>query len=794
MNPIWRILGMLDRKLVRDLGRIKGQALAIILVIGAGIALLVMSRGMLMSLDETMHAYYDRYRFADVFAPVTRAPNHLLNDIREIEGVTDVLGRINGGGLVDLPDFDAPISARVVSLDPSAASPINGVYLSAGRMLDPTHADEVLLLAPFAKEHDLGPGDTIAVTMYGVQHEFKIVGIALSPEFIYNIPPGEFAIDAARYAILWANTEAMEAAFDLDGAFNEAVLKLSRGASENAVLDELDRLLSNYGATGAFSRADHISNKYLVEELAQLKTMGRVMTPIFLSVSIFLLNIVITRLVQTEREQIGLLKAFGYSNWAVAFHYFKFAIAIGIGGALVGWGGGLWLGRMLTGIYQTYFNFPFIVFIAQFRMLAVALAISSGASAVGAFVAVRAAATLTPAVAMRPPAPPKYQQGHGILSAIERRLDQPSRMILRRVARQPVKAGMTVFGVGAAMGLSVMMQFNFAATDHMLDVSFNVADRSDVYVSFTEPLSKKTLFELETIDAVHLVEGARSTPVMFTNDRIEHLGGITGLPDTPILSRAIDDKLRNVDIRGEGLVLSEQLAEILDISVGDMLTVEVREGRRPTLEIPVTGIVSALIGTPAYMNMEALNRSLKEPNRVSGAYLDIDMDERQFIYSELKSIPNVAGVSLRREAYTNFQEMIDEGVGVFRTIMAVFSIVIAAGVVYNSARIAYIEREHDLASLRVLGFTKIEAGYVLLGELGVLVLFALPVGSIIGFLIWSYIATALSTDLYQIPIIYRESGLGYAALIVLFATLVSGALVQRDVGKLDMVSALKTRE
>lgn len=791
MNPL---ASMLDRKLLRDLWRIKGQAAAIIFVIAAGISLLVMSHGMMISLDETMRAYYDRYRFADMYAPVVRAPDYLLSEIRALPNVNDVEGRISGGGLVNLPDAAAPISARIISYNPEAQAPINGLYLSEGRMIDPTHTDEVLLLKPFADARDLRPGDRISVTMHGAMHEFKIAGLALSPEFIYALPPGEFVVDPGQFAVVWASHEAMEAAYDLDGAFNEAVLTLSRNAGEQELIDDLDRLLAPYGATGAYGRADQISNKYLTEELKQLNTMSRIMPPIFLAVSVFLLNIVITRLVQTEREQIGLIKAFGYTNRDVGLHYLKFVLVIAVAGALVGWGGGVWLGRMISKIYQMYFNFPFLVFIPAVRTLGTAVAISSFSAALGAFFAIRSAVRLTPAVAMRPPAPPKYGRGNGVSRFLGRLLDQPSRMILRRLARQPLRAALTAFGIGAAMGLSVMMRFNVNATDYMLDVSFNVMDRSDVFVTFAEPLSEKTLLELARIDGVAYVEPVRSSPVLFSNNRIDFLGGITGLPEDPVLNRALDKNLQPVAIAGDGVVLSEQLAKILNISIGDVLTVEVRDGRRPTLEIPVTGFVDALIGTPAYMEMEALNRRLKEPGRVTGAYLKIDQKKRAAVYETLKSVPKIAGVSLRREAYENFKKMIDEGPGTFRAIMTVFSIIIAAGVVYNGARIAYIERERDLASLRVLGFTKIETGYVLLGELGVLALLALPIGSVLGYLIWSYMAHAMSTDLYQIPVIYREDGLGYAAIIVFAATIIAGAFIQRDVSKLDMASALKTRD
>ncbi|NNL87582.1 MAG: FtsX-like permease family protein, partial [Marinicaulis sp.] len=626
------------------------------------------------------------------------------------------------------------------------------------------------------------------------QHTFIIAGLVLSPEFIYALPPGEFVVDAGRFAVLWASEEAMEAAYDLDGAFNEVILTTSRNTNEDGLIDDLDRLLAPYGAVGAFVRADQVSNKYLTEELKQLETMGVVMTPIFLGVAIFLLNIVITRLVHTEREQIGLLKAFGYSNNDVGAHYLKFVLVIALGGALVGWGGGQYLGRLLSGIYQKYFHFPFLLFNPEFRTLGLAILFSAAAAALGAFSAVRGAVSLSPAVAMRPPAPPHFTRGNAFSKTLTRILDQPSRMILRRVSRQPFRAALTTLGIGAAMGLAVMMRFNMNATDYMLDISFNIADRSDVFVTFAEPLSETTIYELSNIEGVIYAEPFRASAVMFRNDRIEHLGAVTGLPENPVLNRAIDANLALVDIRGDGIVFSEQLADILEIAVGDTVIAEVREGRRPTLEIPVTGLVEAMIGTPAYMTSDALNKKLKEPNRASGAYLKIDMAQRNKVYDKLKSMPLIAGVSLRREAYYNFQKMIDEGPGTFRRIMMVFSIVIAAGVVYNGARIAFIERHHDLASLRVLGFTKIETGYVLFGELALLAILALPVGSLIGLGLWVYIADALSTELYQIPVVFKESGLGYAAIVVLVSTAIAGALVQRDIMKLDLATALKARE
>ncbi|MGE0407639.1 MAG: ABC transporter permease [Amphiplicatus sp.] len=784
----------LDTKLFRDLWRIKGQGFAIAAVIAAGVALFVMSDGMLSSLRETMNAYYERYRFADAFAPVKRAPLSALADIARLPGVARIEGRIHGAALVDAPDIAAPITGEVVSLSPFDAAPLNDVYIVKGRKIDFTRAREILLLEPFATAHGLKPGDEIEATVYGAKRTFFIAGLALSPEHIYTIAPGEFVPNPARYAVLWMSRDAAEAAFDMDGAFNEAVLTVEPGARMEAVLAGLDRTLAPYGATGAYDRSDQLSNRFLSEELRQLDMMGRLLPPIFLSVAAFLLNMVVSRMVDAERTQIGLMKAFGYTNPEVAMHYAKFAFALAAIGAVAGCFFGLWLGRGMAQVYQAFYKFPFLIFSATPSTFFVGLMVSFAAAGLGVVLAVRGAVVLTPAEAMRPPAPADFTRVEALTRVLERPLDQPTRIVLRRLVRRPLRAVLTSVGVGAAMSLVVMMDFNRAAIDDMIDVSFNVVDRSDLVVRFVEPLSRKAVYELKRVDGVIAAEPGRDVPVMMRNGRKTRLGAITGLPPEARLNRAVDDKLRTIPMREDGLIISRSLADLLSVGPGDPVVVEAREGRRPTVVIPVAAVASTLMGTPAYMDIEALSRLLGEGWRASNASLLVDPLKRDDVFAKIKDMPKVAGVASAREAQRAFQKLIDEGSGVFRNLFAFFAILITIGVVYNSARIAFAEAAHELASLRVLGFTKGEAAYVLLGEIFALTLAALPIGAGLGYGLWRYMAKAFSNELYQIPVVVTPAGFGGAALVVLAAAAASGALVFRDVAKLDMVSALKARE
>lgn len=787
-------MSMLDRKLGRDLWRVKGQALAIVLVIALGVMMLVMMDGLVNSLDETRRTYYERYRLAQIFAPVKRAPRQLLDVIAAMPEIAAMEGRINGGALISLPGQAVPVRAQAVSLPEFREPALNALYLAAGRQLDTARPEEILLLQGFADAHGLRPGDELWATMNGSRRRFTIVGLAQAPEFLYTTAPGELVPDDTRFAVMWMNERALEAAFDLDGAFNEVLVALARGASEQGVIDRLDQLLAAYGGTGAYGLEDHLSNRFIVDEIEGLQVSSRTVPPVFLAVAAFLLYIVTSRMVQAERDQIGLLKSFGRTRLEVGLHYFKFTLVIAVGGALLGCGLGMLAGRGLSGLYQEFYKFPFLLFRVDPAAFVTGFTVSVLAASAGGVLVLRRVFALAPAEAMRPPTPPDFSHSLSFGPRLRAWLDQPSRMVLRNLLRQPGRATLAVLGIALGMALSVSMLSVMSAFDNTLEVNFGVVDRSDVTVSFIEPLGDQTLFALARMNGVLQVEPLRAVAVIFRNGRHSYRGSITALTAEPHLFRALDDALRPLEIRADGVILSRALADELAIEPGDNLLADVREGRRPQLTIPVVGIADTLLGAPAFMELAALNRLLREPHRVSGAYLRIDSAASDRLYREIKDMPVVAGVALREESRASFQKQMDTGAGMMRYVMATIAAVITFGIVYNSARIAFAERARDLASLRVVGLTRAEVGFVLLGELGLLTLLALPLGSVLGYYFSIAVAAGFSTDLYRVPVEFVPASHGTAALAVLLAAIISGLLVKRDINRLDLVSALKTRE
>lgn len=784
----------LDRKLLRDLWRMKGQAAALGLVIAMGSMLIVTMSGLVTSLDETRRAYYERYRLAEVFAPAIRAPDRLKADLAAIPGVSAVELRVTGSALIDLEGQDLPVRAQAVSLPDFTAPRLNDIVLTAGRRPDPSRSEEIVLLRSFAQALGLRPGETLSATMHGARRRFRIVGLAQAPEFLYTTAPGELVPDDRRFGVIWMSRSALEAAYDMDGAFNEALLGLGGSGDLAAVLNAADRILGPYGGLGAYGVEDHVSNRFISEEIAGLRASSRSVPPLFMAVASFLLSIVVTRMVQSEREQIGLMKAFGYTDLEVCAHYFKLVLAIAAGGAGAGCLLGVLAGRSMVVLYQEYYKFPFLVFRLRASSFATGMLVSVLTAAAGGLLALRSVFALTPAVAMRPAAPPDYSRAGRIGRSFLGRLDQPSRMVLRRLTRQPWRMLGATIGIAAGMALSSAMLSLLAGFERTLALSFGVIDRSDVSVSFIEAISAKALFELERLPGVIEVEPVRIVPVVFRNGLRTHRGAVNGLVDRARLNRAVDRDMGTIALRGDGIILAEPLAKILDVHPGSKLTVAVREGRRPRVEVTVAGVASTLLGAPAFMRLDALNRALREPNRVSGAYLRIDGARRGAIYRALKGMPGVAGVSVKEDARRAFQTMMDSGAGAIRYVMVAIAGIITFGIIYNAARIAYMERTRDLATLAVMGFSRGETGFVLLGELAVVTLAALPLGSLLGHGLSYAVATGFSTDLYQVPVAFTPRSHGTAALAVLAAAITSGWLVLRDLARADVLAVLKTRE
>lgn len=784
----------LDRKLLRDLWHMRGQVFAIALVLAAATATFVLSLGVHRSLVETRDAYYARNNFADVFAEMTRAPRSLVDRVAAIPGVRRAEGAIVQYATLDFPDRPEPVRALINSVDEQGRTQLNRLVIRSGRLPQPGATGEVVADESFVKANGLALGSRIVALIYGKRQVLTIVGTGLAPNYIYALPPGDLLPDDRRFGIFWMGQKALEAATDRTEAINSLSLTLERGARQADVIRQLDALIAPYGGTGAYGREDHVSNAFLDNELTQLSAMTRVIPPVFLLVATFLVYIVLGRMIRTERTQIGLIKAFGYTNAEVGWHYLKFALVIALAATALGSVSGVWMGRAMTRIYAEYYRFPFLSYHLDPRVFLGAAGMAFGAAALGALGGMRAALVLTPAVAMTPPPPPVYRRG--AVEALGRRggFSAVGHMIVRHIARWPGRSAITALGVGLSIGLLFATTQFLDSSRSMLDNYFFRAQRQDLIVSFIEPRSEAALLALAQMPGVLRVEPSRAVPVKLSRGNRVERGAIESTPADARLTAHVDMAGNEIDLPPSGLMLSRQLADKLQAAPGDLVQVEQLGGRGTRMALPVARVIEEFVGERAYASEATLLSITRDAAPVGAALVRIDPAQRDAIVTRLKDMPMVLGLSERGATFARFEDMIDENINTMLAFYIAFAGAIAVGVVYNSARILFSERAHELATMRVLGYHRREVATVLLGEVALLVVMAVPLGCILGNGLARVMTAMFSSDLFRLPFAPEPASYGRAILIVLAATALTSLLVARRIMHLDMVRVLKGRD
>ncbi len=788
-------MATLDRKLIRDVIHLRGQVVAITLVVACGVASFVAMRSTYNSMLASRQSYYGEYRFAEIFAQLKRAPDSIATRISEIPGVGRAEFRVVADVTLDVPGLEEPAKGRIISIPEQRRPMLNDLYLREGRYVDAGRSDEVLASAAFATANNLKPGSMLSAVINGRWQKLQIVGLVLSPEYVYEVRSGEMFPDNRRFGVLWMNREALGPAFNMKGAFNDVALTLAPGAVEADIIQRVDDLLASYGGLGAYNRADQISDRFLSDELAELQVTGTFIPGIFLAVTAFLIHLVLSRMVATQRQEIAVLKAFGYGNYSIGFHYLKLAFVVVLGGVALGIGVGWYFGLKVTELYLEFFRFPVLRYQPEPAVIISAVLISLASAAIGALAAVRRAVGLPPAEAMRPEPPARFRSGFIERLGVHRLVPTPVRIILRNLERRPVKAMMSVFGIALAAGLLVVAFFLYFDTiERIIEVQFDAVQREDVSVAFHEPRPASVKYDLAHLPGVIRVESYRSVPARLRFAHRTRRTALLGLEGAADLRRIVTKDFLSVTVPPDGLLLTTQLADILGVKPGESITVEVLDGARPKRDIAVVGTVDELVGLSAYMDLRALNRLMQEGQTSSGAFLMVESPRIPELYAQLKQTPAVGAVSIPDVALASFNETIAKTMNVSTAILIGFAVIIAFGMVYNGARIALSERGHELASLRVLGFTRGEIGFMLLGEQAILTLIAIPVGFALGYGIAGMITIAIDTELIRFPLFISAKSYTLAFLVVAGSAFVSGYLVRWRLRHLDLIAVLKTRE
>jgi putative ABC transport system permease protein len=782
---------MLHRKLLRDLWHMRGQALAIALIVASAVSTYVMMRGGYESLLVSQRRYYDTHRFAHVFSSLKRAPESVARRLRETDGVAAVQTRVAANVILDVPGLDEPASALLLSLPDEGEPRLNAVHVRLGRK--PMAPDEVLVSESFALENELVPGATLAAVINSRWRTLRVAGIGITPEFGYETRGHGFP-DHRRFGILWMRRQHLAAAMGMQGAFNDVSIALAPGASEAEVIAATDRLLASYGGLGAFGRSEQTSHRFLQSELAQDRVTSLIVPAIFLAVAALLIHFLLMRLVASQREQIAVLKAFGYRNGPIARHFVAFALAIVAAGVVAGVPVGVWMGRQLTILYTRFFHFPELTFRISTGALLISIGTTLLSAVVGAMMAFRSVAALPPAEGMRAEAPLLFGRGLLDRSRVLRAVSPPVRMIFRSLQRTPLRTVMSIVAMSMAGVILVSGQFSFDSLQSMIDVQFRTAQTDDATIGLNEPRGDEVLHSIVRLPGVVRAEPVRSVPVRIRAGHRERRVALTGLERGATMRRLVGMYGEEAAVPLTGLVLTKKLASVLGVASGDTVTVEALVAPRPVATMQVVTLLDESMGISAYAARENVNRFMREGPSLTTANLALQPARASELYATLKTMPGVASVSLREATLESIQKTIVQNIYISVLMIFPFACVIAFGVIYNSARIALSERGRDLASLRVLGFSKGEVGAMLLGEQAVLTLASLPVGFAAGRAVCFVIARKLDSEMYRIPFVISGRTYAISFFVIALAAVFTAFVVQRRIGTLNLVEVLKTRE
>ena len=787
-------MSALRKKLRRDLRRSWLQSGAVAVILGCGVAIFVMANGMLASLDTARNAYYDSTRMADLATSIVRAPDALGPILSNIPGVAAIEMRAVGIGLLALSNTDEPITAQILSLPRGRRPKVNDLVLLRGRWPDPSRSDEALVNEAFSEFHRLNPGSRMKMLIKGEQRVLTVVGVVSSPEFVFAIAPGNILPEPRRFGVLWINHDSLTHWLGLGGAFNDIVLRLDRDADQATVVAAIDARLARFGGQGLHGRDRMLAARYLADELSQLETLATILPPIFLSVAVFLINAILTRLVSAERSNIGLLKAFGYRNAAIGWHYVEFALVFSLIGVALGDALGTYFGHYMAGVYRSVYHLPSLQFHAEIEVYANALLIGVAAATIGAANAARRATRLAPANALAPMAPMHHRARHRIIEDRLRKLVVRHRILARRLVQSPRRTAASIAGIALSLALLIMSEHFPIAVDRIMATNFGLAQRRDVTLTFAERKTEAILREIARLPGVMLVEPMTVADVVFTNGHRSQRETVIGYPSPSRLDRLVDINTNVVPPDDSGITLSRSLATKLGVRVGDRVRITATEGRRTQATATVVAVVQPFLGAGAYANRAFLLALLGESEFANGAHLRIDATSRGALNARIPQLPAIVGATYSDNFENSLRTLFREGVGFFSSMFLFFSLAMAAGVAYSAARITIDEQRRDLATLRVLGYGRGTTSRILIGEIGLMMLAAIPLGLGAGAALSNWMMKQFETELFTFPFIFDAPTYVRASIFVCSAVMAATLWVRREIDRIDLVAALKAHE
>ncbi|HEV3004382.1 MAG TPA: ABC transporter permease [Pirellulales bacterium] len=787
----------LDRKLVRELRTSGGLLLAITSIMAVGVACYVALGFAYRNLAIAKRNYYAECRMPDFAIEVKKAPLAELAPLARLPGVVEIRPRVQFLATVDLQRVPEPLNGIVLSLPDRREPVLSDIVLRRGGYFSDTRDNEVIVNEAFARRHGLHPGHWVHLLLNDRRQELFIVGTAVSSEFTYLVGPGSITPDPEHLGVFYLKQSFAENVFDFAGATNQVLGRLAAGVPPDEVLRRAELLLAPYGVFTTIPLRDQPSNRFLSNEIQGLEAFGVINPVIFLSVAALVLNVLMTRLAEQQRVVVGTLKALGYLDRQVFAHFLKFGLCIGLLSGVIGIGLGYWISGAMNGLYRKFFEFPSLETHFYPETAVKGLVVSLACSLVGSVHGARAVLKLSPAEAMRPKPP---SRGGAIwlerFGGFWRRLSFGWRMTLRNVFRHRFRSAAGAFA--AAMGAALMTNalMLVAATQYMIEFQFQRIQRSDVDLGFKQEHGRDALDETLRLPGVDHAEPVLDVACTFVNGPHTRKSGITGLLPGARLTTPRDAAGRRLRIADTGLTLTRKLAQILHVERGQTIEVRPVKGLREPRTATVVEIADSFMGLAAYADIDFLSRLIGEEQATTGVQLAVAStpQARQGLYRELKRLPALQSVTARADAIANVMETLVKNQRVFIGLLVMFAGVIFFGSVLNSSLVGLAERQREVATLRVLGYTEWQVGGLFLRESLLVNSLGTLLGLPLGYLLNVGITIAYDTDMFRIPVVDPTWICVWTAIIGTVFALLAQAVVQSAIRAMDWLEALQTKE
>jgi len=792
-------MSVLSHRLKHIIRSTFAQFLGMAAIIAVGISFYIGFNTMLVNLHHTQDVFYADNNFADHYFYVVKAPEAVVKQVENVDGIKKATGRIQKDIPV-LKDDGSRATVRLTSYSLPLEIEVNRIQILEGRYFQKYPgggAFEVMIDPAFFTTNHINFGDTLDLIAENHKYPVTIVGTAAGPEFSYPMKDSSNLItDYNTFGIMMMPHNQAQKVLNLPGQINQVIVQFVPGADIDAAVKSINTILEPYGSLMDFPRQDQSSHAVLDAKLDGIESVSGFMPALFLLVAAAIQFVLISRMVKTQRIQIGILKAIGYNNSQIIAHFSTYTLIVGILGASMGVGLGIALSSYFSSMFAMYFNLPATLGTVNLQVIINSIVLALGVSLLAGLTASRGVVSISPAESMRPTPPASSRRS--MLEAwtwLWNKLDTSWKMVFRTISRNHLRLMITLMGVAVAVGLLFLSLVAQDSVNYLMMHHFTDEISYDYMLQFEKPVKNYELLSISNIDGVQQTEGFFALPVEihFNGKSTDDL--LQGQSSSSTLKLPAAENGSSLNIPEEGIIISQKTAAELGVNVGDTVNAAtaLAIGPKHTADLRITAINHQLFGSEAYASIEQVNRIMQESSLVSGAMLLVNANKIEALETELAEIPGIASIQSRQDEIDNVTSYMDTVTSTIGS-MLFFATLLGFVIIFNSVLLSFNERKRELISLLAVGFTHQEISWLLFKEtipqavLGILV--GIPAGRLLVIMYFN----SLDFDMWTMPLIIDPSSLITAALGGIAFVLMGQWFANRSIKDLDIVELLKNTD